>query len=232
MISTTSISGAAAPPVANPTTPLPDYVTLVALARVPRLSIYDSPEATRPAHQVENPWHPVANDPVSKAEQVFLIESQRADGWLKVLLPIEPNGTSGWVRAEDVRINKVGYKIRIELGARLVTVFRRGEVISQGPVAVGMPRTPTPRGRYYLRALITAPRGPTADYGPYAFGLSSRSKEIEPFAGADGEIGILGTNDASALGRAVTLGSIRMENDALTVLARSVPLGTPVVIVS
>src|SRR3954463_15729554 len=42
---TTPISGAAAPPVASPTAPVPAYVSFVALATVPRLSIFDSPDA-------------------------------------------------------------------------------------------------------------------------------------------------------------------------------------------
>jgi lipoprotein-anchoring transpeptidase ErfK/SrfK len=228
---TTSISGAAAPPVASPTTPLPDYVSLVALASVPRLSIFDAPGAARPARVVANPWLVVANDPTTEINQVFLVETQRADGWVKVLLPVHPNGTTGWVHQEDVKINKVGYKIKIRLGACLLTVFHRGDVVYQGPIAVGMPTSPTPTGNYYLRVVLKAPDGPESVFGPYAFGLASRTKDFTSFNGIDDEIAIHGNDDPSALGRAVTLGSVRMENAEITTLAGLVPLGTPVQVV-
>jgi lipoprotein-anchoring transpeptidase ErfK/SrfK len=230
LATTTSVSRAAAPPVASPTTPLPAYVSLVALATVPRLSIYDSPDATQPARVVTNPWLVVANDPSTKVDQVFLVETQRADGWVKVLLPVHPIGTTGWVRTEEVRINKVGYKIKIQIGASLITVFRHGDVIYQGPIAVGMPRSPTPAGNYYVRVILKAPSASSA-YGPYVFGLVSRTNDFPTFNGADDEIAIHGNDDVSALGRAVTLGAVRMENPEIATLAGLVPLGTPVQIV-
>ena len=48
------------------------------------------------------------------------------------------------------------------------------------------------------------------------------------FAGGDGVIGIHGTNDASALGHDVSHGCIRMSNEGITKLARTLPLGVPV----
>ena len=227
----TTTSGNASPPVASPTSPLPDYVSLVALATVPRLSIYASPDDTKPARVVSNPWLLVANDPSTKVAQTFLVESQRADGWIKVLLPVHPNGTTGWVRKEEVRVNKVGYKIKIQIGPCLLTVFRRGDVIYQGPVAVGMPLSPTPTGNYYVRVVLKAPAGAASPFGPYAFGLAGRTNDFPTFTGADDEIAIHGNDDVAGLGRAVTLGSVRMENPELSILAGQVPLGTPVQIV-
>ena len=69
-------------------------------------------------------------------------------------------------------------------------------------------------------------------YGPYAYGLSSHSDALDTFAGGDAEIGIHGNNDASVLGNDVTHGCIRMDNDAITMLAKQLPLGTPVDIVA
>ncbi len=228
---TTPISGAAAPPVASPTTPLPEFVSLVALANVPRLSIYDTPDAPSASRVVTNPWFVVENDPSTEINQVFLVEAQRPDGWVKILLPVHPIGTTGWVRTDDVKLNKVGYKIKIQIGASLLTVFHRGDVVYQGPIAVGMPRSPTPTGNYYIRVVLKAPSGPPSAFGPYELGLASRTKAFTTFTGADGEIAILGNDDPSALGRSVTLGSVRMENAEITTLAGLLPLGTPVQIV-
>jgi lipoprotein-anchoring transpeptidase ErfK/SrfK len=69
---------------------------------------------------------------------------------------------------------------------------------------------------------------PTTVYGPYAYGLSSHSDALETFAGGDAEIGIHGNNDASVLGSDVTHGCVRMDNAAITVLSKQLPLGTPV----
>jgi len=231
LVTTTSVSASAAPPVASPTSPLPGYVSLVALATVPRLSIYASPDATQPARVVTNPWLAVANDPKTKVTQTFLVVSQRADGWVKVLLPVHPIDTIGWVRTEEVRINKVGYKIKIQIGASLLTVFHRGDVIYQGPIAVGMPLSPTATGDYYVRVVLKAPAGAPSAYGPYILGLASRTNDFPTFTGADDEIAIHGNDDVSALGRAVTLGSVRMENPEIATLAGLLPLGTPVQIV-
>jgi lipoprotein-anchoring transpeptidase ErfK/SrfK len=87
--------------------------------------------------------------------------------------------------------------------------------------------TPTPTGEYYLRVLLQTP-DPTSVYGPYAYGLSSHSETLDSFAGGDAEVGIHGNNDASVLGKNVTHGCIRMDNDAITMLAKQLPLGTPV----
>jgi lipoprotein-anchoring transpeptidase ErfK/SrfK len=65
-------------------------------------------------------------------------------------------------------------------------------------------------------------------YGPYAYGLSSHSEALETFNGGDAEIGIHGNNDASVLGKNVTHGCIRMDNDEITKLSKLLPLGTRV----
>ena len=61
--------------------------------------------------------------------------------------------------------------------------------------------------------------------------MSSHSDTLDTFNGGDAEIGIHGNDDASVLGSNVTHGCIRMDNDAITKLTKSLPLGTPVEIV-
>jgi lipoprotein-anchoring transpeptidase ErfK/SrfK len=43
-----------------------------------------------------------------------------------------------------------------------------------------------------------------------------------------GIVGLHGTNDPSSIGHNASHGCIRMTNDAIRFLARTVPLGTPV----
>jgi lipoprotein-anchoring transpeptidase ErfK/SrfK len=221
-VSTTSAGVSIGPAVAKP-----PVVSQVARARGQLLAVYDTPGSVRPVRELENPWPSVLNDPSVRTPQVLLVEGQQPAGWVKVLLPITPNGVDGYVRSADVAVSKVAYGISVSLRACRMTVFKRGKVLWAGPVAVGAPASPTLEGRYSLRMIVKAP-SPQTSYGPYAFGLASRSKEITAFAGADNEMAIHGNNDPATLGHAVTRGSIRMPNAEITRLAALLPLGTPV----
>jgi lipoprotein-anchoring transpeptidase ErfK/SrfK len=209
------------------TTTLPPYVSFSAKATGPTLAVYSSPESPQPDQTLPNPWVYDPAYPDQTVPQVFLVTERRVDGWIQVLLPVRPNGTTGWVHSSDVQLATSSYQVKVELGARQITVTDKTDVIYQGPVAVGAPATPTPTGRYYIRVLVKA-IDPTAGYGPFAYGLSSHSDALETFDGGDAEIGIHGNGDASVLGQAVSHGCIRMDNDAITMLSNLLPLGTPV----
>jgi lipoprotein-anchoring transpeptidase ErfK/SrfK len=189
--------------------------------------VFSSPETPTPNQEFPNPWLYEADNPASAVPQVFLVESLRGDGWVQVLLPARPNGSTGWVHASEVTITQNPFHINVSLGAHTITVTNANAVIYSGPVAVGAPDTPTPTGTFYLYVLLQAP-DPTGPYGPYAYGLSSHSDALATFDGGDAEIGIHGNNDASALGQSVSHGCIRMDNAAITQLAQQLPLGTPV----
>ena len=203
-----------------------------------KISVYDKPNDANPSRELDNPWLYDPDIPSSKVPQVFLVKAQQPVGWVQVLLPVRPNGSTGYVKARDVTLTKNTFKIDVALGTHTITVHNGSTVIYKGPVAVGatdppLPDvgkpTPTPTGEYYLRILLQAP-DPDTVYGPYAYGLSSHSDSLDTFAGSDAEIGIHGNNDASVLGKNVTHGCIRMDNDAITMLAKQLPLGTPVVV--
>jgi lipoprotein-anchoring transpeptidase ErfK/SrfK len=209
------------------TTTLPPYVSLRAEAKGPSLAVYTSPESPQPDQTLPNPWVYDPSYPDQTVPQVFLVTQQRPDGWVQVLLPVRPNGTTGWVHSSDVQLATNSYQVKVELGARQITVTDKTDVVYQGPVAIGAPDTPTPTGRYYIRVLVKA-INPNAGYGPFAYGLSSHSDALETFDGGDAEIGIHGNSDASVLGHDISHGCIRMDNDAITMLSGLLPLGTPV----
>jgi lipoprotein-anchoring transpeptidase ErfK/SrfK len=223
------------------TTGAPGYISYIATAKptVPEVSVYDAPNGTKASRQLENPWLYDPSVPTSKVPQVFLVKKQQT-GWVQVLLPVRPNGSTGWVKSTDVSITPNPFAIKVALGAHKITVTNGASVVYTGPVAVGatdppLPDagkpTPTPTGQYYLRILLQAP-DPNTVYGPYAYGLSSHSDSLDQFEGSDAEIGIHGNNDASVLGKNATHGCIRMDNAAITMLAKQLPLGTPVDIVA
>jgi len=218
-------------PVA-PTTTVPDYISYIATVNpaVASVGVYASPDAAQPTQQFPNPWLYEADNPDTKVPQTFLVKTRRDDGWIEVLLPVRPNGSTGWVHASDVTLTANPYHVVVSLGAHTITVSKERGVLYTGPVAVGTPDTPTPTGIYYLYVLLQAP-DPTGPYGPYAYGLSSHSDALATFNGGDAEIGIHGNADASLLGQDVSHGCIRMDNDAITMLAGQLPLGTPVAVV-
>ena len=166
------------------------------------------------------------DDPKLPVQLVFLVE-QRQGPWLQVLLPIRPNGTTGWVRSRDVSVQQNEFRITVELHAHRLVVYNGESVLLSDTVAVGLPATPTPTGTYFIRVLLKAP-DPTTVYGPYAYGLSGHSEALNTFDGGDAELGIHGNNDASVLGTDASHGCIRMSNDKITMLAGVLPLGTPV----
>lgn len=223
-------SGKAKPAKTPTATTLPPGYTLAAQVKGPQIGIYDDPSAAAPSKTLPNPW--LLNDePDKQIPQVFLVEDQRKDGWVKVLLAERPNGSTGWVRAADVQLTPNPYHLKVTLREHKITVYQGNKSIYEGPVAIGATDTPTPPGTYYTRVLIQAP-DPNTVYGPFAYGLSAHSDVLTEFNGGDAEVGVHGNNDPSVLGKSVTHGCIRMDNDQIVKLSKVLPLGTPVEIVN
>ena len=155
----------------------------------------------------------------------MVLDKQR--GWVKVQLPGRPNQSSGWVRRPAVRVLFTPYRIVIRRRAHRLVVLKAGRVVMRRRIAVGNALTPTPSGRYYVTDLI---RSKDPFYGPYALGLSAHSPVLTSYAGGNGQLGIHGTNQPWSIGRDVSKGCIRVNNGVIRRLARTIPLGTPVVI--
>jgi lipoprotein-anchoring transpeptidase ErfK/SrfK len=197
-------------------------VSLVARAATAAVKVYPSATATSPSRTLRSPVP-------SGAPLVFLVQERRDDR-LRVLVPVRPNGSQGWVRAADVTLVQTDYRLTVSTGRHELTVYRAGKVVMRVPVGLGTGTTPTPGGVFYLKELLK-PRDPNGAYGPFAYGLSGYSEVLDEFLGGDGQIGIHGTNDPGSVGRNVSHGCIRMRNADITKLAGMLPLGAPVQIV-
>jgi lipoprotein-anchoring transpeptidase ErfK/SrfK len=226
---TTSPTDTGSPSSPAPSSTLPAGVSIIATASVGTVPVFDNPGSAEPSRTFENPWF-VNGDPKAAVPLVFHVETQGPDGWVQVLLPVRPNGSTGWIKTSDVRLTPTPYRISIGLGDHHLTVYKGTEVVLDDTVAVGAGGTPTPTGKFYIRALLQAPNPHTA-YGPFAYGLSGYSETLQEFAGGDAEVGIHGNNDTSVLGTDVSHGCVRMSNDGITMLTKILPLGTPVEIV-
>jgi len=151
------------------------------------------------------------------------------DGWLEVMLPIRPNGSTGWVRSDDVRTYIADSELIIDLSERTLVYVVDGTEVLRTDVGIGSRHNPTPVGRFFVTDSVTL-SDPGSPWGPHALGLSARSDTITSFNGGDGIIGIHGTNNPSSIGGNVSLGCVRLPNEMITALHRIVPVGTRVTI--
>lgn len=209
----------AASSASAPAVPRVAATALVATATVDAVQVHREPHGAV-SHTLTNP---LANG----TPLVLAVESQR-DGWVRVQLPIRPNGTSGWVRSSDVSLASVGYHLVAMTGTNRLIVFDGGERVAEYPIATGTGGTPTPRGTFYLTELL---RPTNSGYGPFAYGISAFSEVLNSFGGGPGQIGMHGTDDASSIGSDASHGCIRLHDADITTLSRQLPLGTPITIV-
>lgn len=222
----TSSAGTVASPTAVPTSSAAtrEFPAYAATAIHPRVDVHNAPDTDSSTQRLDNPRP-------SGAPLTFLLaDSSPTAGpsdWIKVYLPVRPNGSTGWVNRSDVNLAGITYRLEISRSAHQLRLYNRAELIKELPVGIGTGKTPTPIGRFYLTELLELP-DPAGAYGPYAYGLSGFSDVLTEFAGGDGVIGLHGTNEPEAVGTDVSHGCIRLRNDDIRALVAMLPLGTPV----
>lgn len=204
--------------------------TIVATARpsIGALVAYEEPEGKpiRLPFVVPNPHQ--FGGPLT----LMVTEGDIGDEWVKVQLPIRPNGTEGWIPTEDYALGETFMRAEVDLSSTSVTVFDGSRVISETQAAIGTAETPTPVGTFYVAAKR---RNPQAEQhlGEWSVVLSSFSEVLDSFSGGLPVIAIHGTHHPDQeLGEAVSNGCVRVPNDVMQTLADQLPLGAPVAIVS
>ena len=207
-------------PATTTTTLPPDAV--IATTKVPQLQVYDAPDSTRVVTTFSEKTE-------YKQPRTLLVTEEQGD-WVKALLPMRPNQSTGWVRKADVTLTQTPYEIRVSLADHKMTLFKAGQEVLSVPVAVGTDRTPTPVGTYYVTDPVDLRNRPGGAYGAFALGLSGYSEVLFEFNGGPGQIAIHGTNQPELIGQNVSNGCIRTDNDTIVQIATQVPLGTPVII--
>jgi hypothetical protein len=161
--------------------------------------------------------------------EVYLALESRMVGshkWLRVRLPMRPNGRTGWVQRETLGpLHLVRTQLRINRRTLRATLYSSGRKVWSSPVGVGRPGMQTPAGRFYIRERLS---GFGSTYGPVAFGTSAYSR-LSDWPGG-GVVGIHGTNQPSLIPGRPSHGCVRVPNRAVLRLARLMPIGTPVLI--
>jgi hypothetical protein len=161
---------------------------------------------------------------------VLVLDEARRRGaaWVRVRLPVLPNGRTGWVRRSAlggygfVRTRLVIDRVRLT-----ATLFENGRRVFRAPVGIGTSAAPTPSGDFYVRLKLAGFDDPF--YGPVAYGTNARSAVLTDWPGG-GYIGIHGTNAPELIPGRVSHGCVRLRNEDIAALGRLMPVGTPVTI--
>jgi lipoprotein-anchoring transpeptidase ErfK/SrfK len=216
-------------PTTTTTEPEPP-VAEVAQAKEKSIDVYRAEDAPAPDRQIVSG----VDTSVDTIPVVFLVKTRDPDDdRVEVYLPVRPNGSFGWVNADDVSVTGVPYRIEVGVTEHRIRVFEDEAVILDVPVGVGRGDRPTPGGIYYLKELLQPPN-PNGTYGNYAYGLSGFPNVLQSFNGGTGVIGIHGTNEPEKVGTDVSSGCIRLNNDDIERMVEEIglPLGTPVEILA
>jgi lipoprotein-anchoring transpeptidase ErfK/SrfK len=220
------LAAALATPSALPATPtqpasLPAAGYLARAVVTARVAPSKSARSVLVLHQFRRDFRP----------QIVLATGARngPDGqrWLRLELPMRPNGKTGWVPAASVEVTAVTRRVIVHRGLRLIEVYRGARRLLRAPVAVGAPGMETPLGHFYVTARFV-PNDPFL--GVFALETSAYSKLSEWPGG--GVVGIHGTSRPDLLGQAVSHGCIRVSNATAAALRRLAPLGTPIRVVA
>jgi lipoprotein-anchoring transpeptidase ErfK/SrfK len=166
------------------------------------------------------------------AQRLMVLRAARAQGrtWLKVRLPGRPNGSSGWIPRDRVRLARSPHYLIVDISRRRLIVYRNGRRVAMPRVVVGAPATPTPLGLFAIYDRV-AQRDPGGFTGPWVLPLTAHSEKLRRFDGGPGLVAIHGRAGASLrdpLGTARSRGCIRMANGWIRNLARVIMKGTAV----
>ena len=147
--------------------------------------------------------------------------------WFELYLPIRPNGSTGWVSQDDVRVQERRDRLEVDLSKRTLEHYRDGKLVDRFKVGIGTAQYPTGTGTFYVWVKVPF-ENPNQPYGIYALGLSGFSPVLSDWPG-EGRMAVHGTPYASNRGQAVSHGCVRVYNADMESLV-DLPLGTPVVI--
>lgn len=195
--------------------------SLAADAIKPSVPIFSAPGGGKELRSLQNPTR-------EGVKLVLGVLEQQGD-WLKVILPMRPNGTTGWVRTSDVKVRTVASHIIVDLSDFRLRLFQGQQMLMETPVGVGKPNSPTPLGRFYVD--ISVPLNPaTGAYGAYMLSVAGFSEVLTNFGGGVGQIAIHGTTKVDTVGIRSSNGCLRLTNADVLKLKELAPTGTPVLV--
>lgn len=156
---------------------------------------------------------------------VFMVLEEQGE-WLRVLIPARPNHTEGWIRASEVTVTPIDYKVVLNLANFTLTVLKGNDAVIQTNVVIGRDNTYTPVGTFYITEKIQQ-SNPNGFYGPWVLATNGYSESLNLFDNGLPVIALHGTSQPGLIGTKASNGCIRIENSVITQMAEMLPAGTP-----
>lgn len=166
------------------------------------------------------------DNPTPWGNPLAFIVTENHGEWLRVEMPVRPNGLEGWIRASEVTQSEIDTRVEIDLGDHQLRAWAGDTLLVETKVVLGKPATPTPEGRLYLTDFEEKYAGST--YGPWILPLSGYSQTLDEFSGGKPVIALHGTNRPELVGTNSSNGCVRLPNEAIQLLRDRLPIGTPV----
>jgi hypothetical protein len=218
--------------------PPPDWETSTEVLRweAPALSASQATMPARPAlprpdydiegrYTTESGWE--FSNPTSFGEPLTFVVTEARGDWVKVLLPVRPNHTEGYISSDQVDITQHDYRLELRLSEHRLTAYRGAELFADTTVVTGKDATRTPTGRFFVTDKVEQD-DTDGFYGPYVLALNGYSEQLDIFDDGVPVIAIHGTSRPDLLGTSASNGCVRIPNEVITQLHEELPLGTPV----
>ena len=152
--------------------------------------------------------------------RVLSTRSVGAACWLRVVLPMRPNGSTGWIAADRTMLFATRWRLALDRAARRLTVWHDGHEVRRFTADVGAPATPTPAGRFsilWARRMVS-----NRALGPWILPISATSDVLRRFAGGPGRIALHGWSSGGPFGRASSHGCARLADGSISWLVGTI----------
>jgi len=130
------------------------------------------------------------------------------------------------VPANEAKLDCVRWSLNVDLSRRQLSVQHDGHTVREFVTAIGRKGNPTPQGRFSVTdKLRVTDRG--SPYGCCVLALSGHQTHLPPSWPGGDRLAIHATAELSSIGRAASLGCMRVTSAQARWLIRTIPLGTP-----
>lgn len=161
-----------------------------------------------------------------------VIAGGEEDDWLLVQVPVRPNNSYAWVRADDFDLGYTSRRIEIDLtGPGDLTLLDGEEVLFETAIVHGREDRETPTHLGFIENGITPGNRLSPAYGFAIVSMASFSERLGTFGGGGLPSNFVhGTNAPELMGQRVSSGEIRVPDEALAQLVDLITPGAPVVL--
>jgi len=213
----------------NPTSGGSLFAVALDLERVSQIPVYDAPGGgpqrtlldVNAVDGVSTPSPLFATTPFDQPLVLPVVQGGPESDWLLVRVPVRPNGSTGWVRASDFRVESTSVRIEVDVRGTAVSeagelvVYRDDEELLRAPVASGRDSRPSPLGNGWVHQIVDGASVAPA-YGPWIVDFGMHSEALGTFGGGGApRMAAHGTNQPETIGLRVSSGAVRLENSVL-----------------